>query len=146
MDFKNYAIVYALVLLVAVVFVATRIFPNITLTQLISPAVTVTPGPSTSVETAVTVIVNFGDVQKTYADITAPNAYLALVEAVRADDLEVTTKQYDFGLLVEKVGTYENSTDRAWIYFVNGTAGDVAADKKVLMVGDSVEWKYVKPE
>jgi hypothetical protein len=46
---------------------------------------------------------------------------------------------------VEQVGDYPNTKDKAWIYYVNGKPGTVAADKQTLQSGDTVEWKYEKP-
>jgi hypothetical protein len=60
--------------------------------------------------------------------------------------VNLKTKIYSIGTLVEAIGSKENTSDLAWIYFVNGISGDVAADKKRLQVGDIVEWKYLKPE
>ena len=141
MDFKKYGIVYLLIILVAALFIASRIYPDIRLNTFIPTA-----SPVSSPSQAVTVVVDNGDKQKTYTNVTAPNAYLALVEAVKQDNLEVGTKQYDFGILVTSIGTYVNSTAKAWIYYVNGKSGDVSADKKLVAVGDKVEWKYVKPQ
>jgi len=56
------------------------------------------------------------------------------------------TKAYDFGIFVENINGQVSGADMAWIYFVNGQSGSIAADKYVLKAGDKVEWKYVRPE
>lgn len=140
MDFKKYGIVYILLVLLVSVFIASRLFPNTTFTDLVPVSVS-----TTSNQDSIAVDVDFGEGPKTYENITAPNAYLALVEAVKQNGWEVSTKQYDFGVMVEQVGPYANTSERAWIYYVNGASGDVAADQKLLVAGDKVEWKYTAP-
>ena len=105
----------------------------------------ITPTPEASVVPQVTVIIDDGAQTRTFSEIKANNAYLAIQEATKKANLEVKVKQYDFGVLVEAIGDQINSSDKAWIYFVNGTAGDVAADQKQLNSGDKVEWKYIEP-
>lgn len=146
MDFKKYGIVYLMVFVLVLVFIGTRLFPNLTLEQLIRS------GDSTQSSVApdsqlpqVSVTINFETEKKNYTDIAAKNPYEALLTAAAKDKLEVGTKQYDFGIFVEKIGSTASKEDRAWIYYVNGKSGDIAADKKELKTGDSVEWKYEKP-
>lgn len=143
MNIKKYGIVYILLALVVAVFLVTRLFPNFKIADII----TIESTPSAQVANGVTVEINFGENgPKTYRDIVAPNAYLALVESAKQIGWEVETKQYDFGLMVQKVGPYENNKEKSWIYFVNGSAGETSADQKLIMSGDKVEWKYVIPE
>lgn len=59
---------------------------------------------------------------------------------------QIKVKAYDFGSLVEEVNGKKNTTDKAWIYFINDKSGEVAADKQELKAGDAVEWRYIKPE
>lgn len=50
---------------------------------------------------------------------------------------------YDFGVFIESIGKIKNGDDgKYWQYYINGILGDVAADKKILKEGDSVEWKF----
>ena len=143
MNIKKYGIVYILLALVIAVFLVTRLFPN----AKIADFVTTESTPSAQVTNGITVDINFDESStKTYQNIVAPNAYLALVEAAKQIGWEVETKQYDFGLMVQKVGPYENTSEKSWIYFVNGAAGETSADQKMIVSGDKVEWKYVIPE
>ena len=142
MDFKNYGIIYALIILVVGVYIFSRLYPQAssgifsTRTQ---PRIATSSANLTSV-----VIVDFGFGGKTYSSITAPNAYLALVEAVKAENIEVSTRQGDKGLEVVKVGELANGSIGRWIYSVNGQQQDVAPDSKLLYAQDTVEWKFVK--
>lgn len=52
---------------------------------------------------------------------------------------------YDFGVFIESIGGVANGDEgKYWQYYVNGTLGEVAADKKVLKEGDGVEWRFEK--
>ncbi len=62
----------------------------------------------------------------------------------KQDEFQLETKQYDFGVFVKSIDGYESTAFKAWVYFVNGKSGDIAADKYALKVGDKVEWKYLK--
>jgi len=77
--------------------------------------------------------------------VSTQNAFQALTQEAAKQRLEVKTKQYDFGIFVEQVGTLANTKEKSWIYFVNGKSGTVAADKQPVAPGDVVEWKYMTP-
>lgn len=81
----------------------------------------------------------------TYSDIQASTPYEALVSVASKNNITLQTKQYDFGVFVEGIGDQKNTTEKAWIYFVNGKSGEVASDKYTLKQGDTVEWKYTTP-
>ena len=93
----------------------------------------------------VTLVLDFGQGAKRESKIAAGTAFEALKLTTDQNNLELKTKQYDFGIFVEAIGGVENSRERAWIYFVNGKAGEVSSDKYLLKTGDLVEWKYIKP-
>ena len=92
-----------------------------------------------------TFILNTGRSVATYDGVLATTAYDALVEVSSRTAIPVEKKQYDFGVFVEKIGDLANTKEKAWIYYVNGVSGDVAADKKSIKNGDVVEWRYEKP-
>lgn len=97
----------------------------------------------------VSAVVDFGDgetfeYQKDFEE--GKTAFSILMEMAEENQMEIETKEYDFGTLVEAIGGKENSTEQAWIYFINGESGQVAADKQELKTGDKVEWKFIKPE
>ncbi len=94
---------------------------------------------------SVSVTIDFGYRIATVSSITATTAFDALQKASQQKRIELKTKQYDFGVFVEQIGAVANSKDRSWIYFVNGKAGTVAADKQAVIAGDFVEWRYIEP-
>jgi hypothetical protein len=79
--------------------------------------------------------------------LSDPQTALSLLTtAAKLQSLKLTTKQYDFGVLVEAIGDLANTSDKSWIYFVNGNSASVGADKYIVNPGDVIEWKYVKPQ
>jgi hypothetical protein len=96
-------------------------------------------------KSSVTVTIDDGQNISTYSGIPAGNAFDALTLAASQSGTQIVTKQYDFGIFIQKIGTKESGKDMAWIYFVNGKSGNEAADKYTLYDGDQVEWKYTKP-
>ncbi|MCX6816673.1 MAG: DUF5667 domain-containing protein [Candidatus Beckwithbacteria bacterium] len=93
------------------------------------------------IATEVKTKIDFGDNQVVTATVSASTALEALENASSG----VKVKDYDWGKLVEEVTTKKNTPQKAWIYFVNGEAGKVAADKQEVKAGDIVEWRYEKP-
>lgn len=90
------------------------------------------------------VIVDFGNGKKIKGEVATQSAYQALLIAAKANNIIVEVKQYKYGVLVTKIGDTANSTDRAWMYSVNGKPGQIAADRYVIYPGDKVEWMYKK--
>ncbi|MFH0943277.1 MAG: DUF5667 domain-containing protein [Candidatus Beckwithbacteria bacterium] len=89
--------------------------------------------------------IDFGDGKEAMELVQAGTVLEALQAAASNRGFEITLKESDFGSLVESINGYSNRTDKAWIYFINGQSGTVAADKQGLNSGDLVEWKYIKP-
>ncbi|OGL87708.1 hypothetical protein A3I42_01780 [Candidatus Uhrbacteria bacterium RIFCSPLOWO2_02_FULL_49_11] len=54
----------------------------------------------------------------------------------------VEMKTYDFGSFVESISGVKGEQGRWWIYYLNGAAATMAADKYMVKPGDVVEWKY----
>jgi hypothetical protein len=106
----------------------------------------ISPKPVTRIfQSSVTCMINTGESIATYDGVPASTAYDALTVAGSQAAIPIETKQYDFGVFIEKIGDRANTKDNAWIYYVNGVTGDVAADKKIIKPGDVVEWRYEKP-
>jgi len=96
----------------------------------------------------------------TPAPITAVLSYTFIADETKTDEtafsvlkayldkntISYTTKSYDFGIFVESINGKVSGSDMAWIYYVNGQSGSVAADKYLLKPTDKVEWKYEKPQ
>jgi LAS superfamily LD-carboxypeptidase LdcB len=92
--------------------------------------------------------VNFGEEEVTSREFPVSEnstAYSLLDEIAQEEALEIITEQYDFGIFVKSINGYKSSSERAWIYFVNGASGDIAADQKQIYAGDLVEWRYIAP-
>src|SRR3989304_7858985 len=99
--------------------------------------------PTAQLEKMVTVMVEFDGLRESViASASAQTPFSALQQL----KLPVEIKTYPFGVLVESVAGFTNSTARAWIYFVNNQAGQVAADQHQLTAGDTVQWRFTKPE
>ena len=70
------------------------------------------------------------------------SAYSLLTKKMNETGSVVTTKSYDFGMMVESIDGISASSTHFWSYSVNGVAGNISADKYILQNGDVVEWKY----
>ncbi|MCL4382460.1 MAG: DUF4430 domain-containing protein [Patescibacteria group bacterium] len=106
-----------------------------------------TPAPQVKVEQPKlqTQIVIENEETRKEATVSAKTALEALQNLAKQENLDLKTKQYDFGVFVEGIGGVENTKEKAWIYFINGKSAEVAADKYELKNGDIIEWKYIKP-
>ena len=97
----------------------------------------------------VSIGIDFGDgtvVSENYSAYEGDTAYYVLQGEALRKKWKLDVRHYDFGRFVNGINGYEGSKEKAWIYFVNGKSGDVAADKYILKSGDLVEWRYVKPQ
>lgn len=57
--------------------------------------------------------------------------------------MSLKTKNYDIGIMIEKIGDTENGEDgKYWFYYVNENMPMVSADKKEINPGDKVEFKF----
>lgn len=57
----------------------------------------------------------------------------------------VTTKQSDFGTLVESINGLKNGTDgKYWLFYIDGKMAPKGADALVTGGGEVVEWKFEK--
>lgn len=106
--------------------------------------VTTAPVSPTPVKKDETVTIDFGNRKKVSGNVYAQTAYEALEKLSKDNNLSVEIKQYKFGKMVTGIGTVANSQDKSWLYFVNGQAAQIAADRYVVHPGDAVEWKYGK--
>lgn len=109
-----------------------------------------TPSPlSQEVNNAEMIVteIDFGDAEPVQITLeeTSHTAFSALQKAVEAMEYDLQTQQYDFGVMVQSINVYESSAEKAWIYYVNGESGMIAADQMQLQPGDTVSWRYVEP-
>lgn len=137
---KLYALAVIILIIVAGYLASTKFNPSEINTNTLSSA-------NLSEQTA-TLRIDFGDGTNMHYDYEIQDtttAFDLLNSATDEQNITVDTTQYDFGVLINSIGDKENTKELAWIYFVNGEAGNVAADNMILESGDVVEWKYTKP-
>ncbi|MFZ2969660.1 MAG: DUF4430 domain-containing protein [Minisyncoccia bacterium] len=72
------------------------------------------------------------------------NVFSGLLIYAKDNNFEVEyNNNYDYGVFVESIDGIRNGDEgKYWQYYVNGSLGDVAADKKILQEGDRVEWRF----
>lgn len=117
-------------------------FPNVSVRNLPGTEnISVSPEPQTKTEL---ITLDFGNGKKITGEVSTQSAYQALVEVAKANNLEVLSKEYKYGRMVEKVGETGSSAKYFWMYSVNGKPGQIAADRFVIYPGDKVEWVYTK--
>lgn len=110
--------------------------------QLKTDNIAKTPSPFSG---SVKITVDFGNGKKEEGDLAeAANAFEVLKKFTAEKNIRLDAKAYDFGMMVNAIGDKSNSNSDAWLYFINGQGGKVAADKYLLHTGDTVEWKYTK--
>ncbi len=67
----------------------------------------------------------------------------ALKEFAVAYGIELQTKQFDFGVLIEAIDGMGNGQDgKYWIYYLNGEQALVAVDTQSLNAGDSIAFRF----
>ncbi|MBN1169375.1 DUF4430 domain-containing protein [Candidatus Woesebacteria bacterium] len=102
-----------------------------------------------SVNKTFKISIDYGDsnsLEEQY-DISVNESVFSALEKITLDNqIPMETESYDFGVFVKSINGLDSDTEMAWIYFVNGQSGQVAADQYQLSSGDVVEWKYVQPE
>lgn len=98
-------------------------------------------------EENVFVIIDFGEEQiSDFVSIKKKTTAFGVMDTLaQQNEIPIITEEFDFGVFVKAIGEREGSTEMAWIYFVNGEAGAVAADNFEVKNGDTIEWKYIKP-
>ncbi|MDP3883031.1 MAG: DUF4430 domain-containing protein [Candidatus Staskawiczbacteria bacterium] len=99
-------------------------------------------------EKEATLVIDYGD--------NAPNSFqIDFYEGATVFDvlknktqelgLNLKTKEYDIGILIEAIGEKQNGQEgKYWLYYVNGEPPMVAADKLEIKPGDEIEFKFEK--
>ena len=134
---KKYILPIAIVLSITGLFV----FRNPILNRFQAPVKTVQPEN----KIAVTLDIEYGD--KTvknfnYTTTKDETAFSVLKNVAERENITLETKQYDFGVFIQKIDKFESTAKNAWIYYVNGEAGQVAADQYKVKDGDNITWKF----
>lgn len=87
-----------------------------------------------------------GNVTKETMDLkSGQTVFDLLLLLTERENLKIDSQKYDFGVFVKEINGFKSDSEKAWIYFVNGASGDIAADKYGVKSGDKVEWKYITP-
>lgn len=72
-------------------------------------------------------------------------AFDLLKKEAEKSNINLETKSYDIGIMIEAIGDKKNGQDgKYWLYYVNGEMPMVSADKMFLKAGDKVEFKFEK--
>jgi len=62
-------------------------------------------------------------------------------------DLELQTKEYEFGTAVEGIGGKIGGAEgKYWLYYINGQMANVGVDAQAVQAGDKLEFKYEKSD
>ncbi len=114
-----------------------------------NPINTPIPVQNTIYEQKVNLIVDFGNKEIKNFDLNLEadsSAFSVLKTATEKENIKLQVKQYDFGVFVEKIGDFESTAKKSWIYYVNDESGQVAADQQKLKNGDKIKWIYEVPK
>lgn len=102
------------------------------------------PVPTAKIQGDVSVTLDFGNGNVVSEKVYAQNAFMALSQLSSGRGYTVSTKDFKYGRLVEKIDDKANNSSFFWSYRVNGKLGQVASDKYIVHPNDTVEWKYEK--
>lgn len=86
-------------------------------------------------------------IEYTISNTNSTTVFEALKSYTEKNKIELTYN-YNFpklGVLVDGIAGIKSGADgKYWQYYINGTLGDLAADKKEVKAGDKVEWRFEK--
>jgi len=75
--------------------------------------------------------------------ISNTTVYDILAAISSQNKINLKTKQYDFGLIIEAIGDKTNGDDnKYWQYYVNDEMPMVSADNYEITIGDRIEFKF----
>lgn len=74
-------------------------------------------------------------------------AFDLLKNQTEESNLDLKTKAYDIGIMVEAIGDKENGQDgKYWLFYVNNEMPMISVDKTEINPGDKVEFKFEKSQ
>lgn len=91
--------------------------------------------------------IDFGDKKETFRAETKKGATVFdfLKKATEEKNIQLKTKEYDFGIMITQIGKKENTKrGKNWLFYLNGERAKEAVNKIDLKPGDKVEFKYEK--
>ena len=100
------------------------------------------PSPKPSLSQSSSLRIDYGEGRIVENVITVASE-ASVLESLR-NLHEVQIKEFDFGKLVEVIDGVKSGDGIYWIYYVNGTMGQVGANQYRLKPGDKIEWKLEK--
>lgn len=107
------------------------------------------PEQTTGYEQKISLVIDFGNKElKNFELVIKPEdtAFSVLKSTAEKESINLETIQYDFGIFVKKIGDFESTSKKSWIYYVNGESGQIAADQQKLKNEDEVKWVYEIPK
>jgi len=70
-------------------------------------------------------------------------AFEALQQIAKAYSLELKTKKYDFGVMIEGIGDLVGGQDdKYWLFYINGEMAMSSVDTQAISPGDKVEFRF----
>ena len=132
---------YLLLAVIALSIIGLFVFKNPILNRFQTPVKTVQP------ENKIAVTLNLEYEDKTvksfnYTTTNDETVFSVLKNVAEREKINLETKQYDFGVFVQKIDKSESTAKNAWIYYVNGESGQIAADQYKVKDGDNITWKF----
>jgi len=144
---KNIYIIIAIIIIAIIIIVIAGgwfAFSN----NFWQPELTKNNSPSKSAEKTAVLVINDGE--KTPQEFVMnfsekTTAFDLLKTKVEELGLNLETKTYDIGIMIETIGDKINGQDgKYWLYHVNNEMPMVSADKMIIKSGDKVEFKFEK--
>ncbi len=112
------------------------------------PTITPTSTPKLLAKDAFRYIINNGSTQKSFDFVAEKEqtVFSVLEKLSREQNIPIESKYYSkMGILVQSIDNLAGGDEgRYWQYYINGSLGQVAADKQALKAGDSLEWRFEK--
>lgn len=137
--------IYILLGIIASILAVSFVYKNVSTKN----SVVIPNDNQVKVESKVELVIDFGNNEPKKFNLnidSTDTAFSVLKASAEKENINLQVKQYDFGVFVEKVGDFESTAKKSWIYYVNGESGQIAADQQKLKNGDKIEWKYEIPK
>jgi len=100
---------------------------------------------TTTKETVSITIDNGQDIKKEFVlELSTTTTVLALLqEACLTANLNLETKEYEFGIIVEAINNQKNGQDnKYWLYYVNNVMPQLTPDKIQVNPNDKIEFRF----
>lgn len=102
--------------------------------------------PSEVSKKEATLSINFGQDQVksfTLEFLPEKTVYNLLEELANQNKINLETKQYDLGILIEAIDGIKNGQDnKYWLYYVNGQMAPVGVTERKVSPDDKIEFRF----